>query len=127
MGYYTKFWLTIEQGLIDDFGKVYDLLSKIVTDGQGSPFYYEADSDQLSSDDTMTWYDHDEDCAEMSKSFPDVTFCLEGQGEEASDTWKSYYRNGLMQISRAIITYPPFDPTKLKSVFEAQSNDNGRP
>lgn len=128
MGYYTKFWLTVEQGEAD-FEQVYERLTKIVVPDApegASPFYHEADSDQISSDDTMKWYDHDEDCAELSKMFPNVTFCLYGEGEENSDSWKTYYKNGLCQISRGVITYAPYDPTKLKSVTQAQLMDEGR-
>ena len=74
----------------------------------------------------MKWYDHDEDCAEMSKSFPGVVFCLEGEGEENSDMWKSYYKDGFVQICRAVVTYPPFDKTKLTTVADAQRRDIGR-
>ena len=94
MGYYTQFRLTTEQNQPVDWAAVHKCLTKIVIgDGHAedvSPFYYEADSDHISSDDTMKWYDHDDDVAEMSKSFPDVIFCLEGEGEENSDMRCSY-------------------------------------
>ena len=130
MGYYTQFRLTTEQNQPVDWAAVHKCLTKIVIgDGHAedvSPFYYEADSDHISSDDTMKWYDHDDDVAEMSKSFPDVIFCLEGEGEENSDMWRSYFKNGLCQIWRAVVTFPPFDPKKLTSVDEAQRRDSGR-
>lgn len=126
MGYYTKFRLSIEQGQAD-LGLVYDKLNKIVMgDESGSPFYYEDGNDDISSDDVMKWYDHDDDCAELSKTFPGVTFCLAGEGEENGDMWKTYYRNGFCQICRAVTTYPPFDASKLNTVDEAHRRDGGR-
>jgi hypothetical protein len=126
MGYYTKFYLSIEEGKADMM-KVHDCFAKLAGNWNGmTPWYLEEGSNNMSSDDTMTWYDHDDDCANMSKHFPNVTFCLEGQGEEPSDTWKAYYRNGLIQICRGVITYPPYDISKLKPVFEAQQEDSQR-
>jgi len=70
-----------------------------------------------------TWYDHDVDCAELSKKFPGAVFKLHGEGEYVGDLWDSYYKDGLCQICRASITYPTFDCTKLKDVEEAQLED----
>jgi len=62
------------------------------------------------------WYEHDQDMAVLSKAFPDVLFCLHGEGEDNQDMWETYYFAGKMQYCEAMITYAPFDPAKLKEV-----------
>lgn len=64
--------------------------------------------------DAVKWYDHDDDMIEVSKMFPDVLFCLHGEGETSEDMWDAYYLNGKMQYCGAEIVYPPFDPEKLE-------------
>ena len=49
------------------------------------------------SNDTMKWYDHDQDMLELSKQFPEYVFELYGDGEETDDEWYTYYWNGEMQ------------------------------
>ena len=88
---------------------------------------FEIDDDIIRTGDATKWYDHDEDCAEMSKKFPGVVFKLHGEGEQSGDIWDAYYKDGLCQICRAKLIFPEFDQTKLKSVAQAQKEDEGRP
>ena len=48
----------------------------------------------LQGEGTIKWYEHDEDCVFVSKLFPDLTLRVDGTGEEATDVWVSWYRNG---------------------------------
>ena len=61
----------------------------------------------------MKWYEHQLDMRRFSSKFPNVLFVLSGEGEENDDMWVEYYRNGLMQVARAQITFDDFDEDKL--------------
>lgn len=126
MGYYTQFELYIHDGQAD-INAVYQRLRQIVgiEPSEPCPFLVLTNGTYIESDTAIKWYDHDDDCAEMSKHFPGVVFRLEGVGEDNGDLWTAYYKNGLCQICRAVLTRPPYDPTKLKSVSEAQRADEG--
>lgn len=58
------------------------------------------------------WYDHETDMRELSRKFPNMTFCLEGDGEDRDDMWREYYHNGDMEYCAAQIVYK--EPTKIK-------------
>jgi hypothetical protein len=133
MGYYTNFELNVHQGKAN-MSEVKDALDTIMdTDSLASIFelenYNEPEYGDVSirTADACKWYDHDEDCAQMSKQFPGVVFKLHGEGEEQGDMWEAYYKDGLCQICRALPpVFPPFDPNKLLSVQKAQLMDEGR-
>lgn len=59
------------------------------------------------------WYEHESELRAFSEKHPEVLFELWGKGEESGDMWVQYYKNGLMQTCKAVITYPPYDETKL--------------
>ena len=124
MGYYTRFELVVHEGTAN-LDAVHVALDKAMDyPHEDSPF--EVDGDRIISSDSIKWYDHDEDCAEMSKHFPGVVFKLHGMGEETGDLWEAYYKEGKCQICRVQLTYAKYDLTKLKSVREAQKEDPGR-
>lgn len=55
---------------------------------------------------------YEEELVDLSKKFPDVVFeatCL-----SATDLcWKEYFKNGMVQIATAVVTYDEFDEAKL--------------
>jgi hypothetical protein len=40
------------------------------------------------------WYKHDDNMKHLSALYPDVTFYLDGEGEEQGDVWEKVYENG---------------------------------
>jgi hypothetical protein len=100
MGYYTSYELNV----IDDKVNLEDHKVGIgeVSD-YGNPF-----------DEPNKWYDHEDDMRAYSKAFPDLVFELTGDGEEAGDNWREYYKAGKVQRCAGIIIYPVFDESQLK-------------
>lgn len=45
-------------------------------------------------EDSIKWYSCEEDMVSVSKRFPDVTFYLQGEGEETGDLWAMWFKNG---------------------------------
>lgn len=43
------------------------------------------------------WYSTNEDMEALSKAFPEVTFCLHGEGEEREDVWDLYCKDGTLE------------------------------
>jgi hypothetical protein len=127
MGYYTNFELTIHEGTADVKEVRLALYAVLQENPQDNEFLFVIEADLIVTGDSIKWYDHDEDCAELSKKFPGVVFKLHGKGEESGDLWDAYYKDGKVQICRAKMTFPPYDPAKLKSVQQAQREDEGRP
>ena len=103
MGYYTSFALTHDSDNIDDN----DLAQELVK------------LSGYSWDNELTlpgvkWYSHQEDMVKLSNLHKGTLFTLEGNGEIADDLWVCYYKTGLSQKEKAVITFAPFDESKLK-------------
>lgn len=59
------------------------------------------------------WYDYEQDMRFFSKQHPSVLFKLIGDGEESGDLWEAYFKDGLMQMCKANITYGSFNENLL--------------
>jgi len=79
MGYYTVYTLSTDDGMEADYA---DELAKI--SGYGADHFFEGES--------CSWYKHHEDMIELAQLHPDVTFRLEGVGDENGDVWVGWYR-----------------------------------
>lgn len=66
----------------------------------------------------LKWYEHREDMIKVSRMFPDAIFTLYGEGEDYSDIWKEYYKNGKMQYAPARIVYPDYDESNMIELFK---------
>lgn len=101
MGYYTRYKLGTEI----DGGSVVDHENGIsALAGYGNLF----------NDETYKWYDHEENMRQYSTIYPKTLFILEGEGEKPGDLWVEYYKNGRRQLCKGVITYDPYDESKLK-------------
>lgn len=59
------------------------------------------------------WRDHEADMRKLSAAAPGFLFILSGEGEEAGDLWKKYFKGGRMQEARARVEFDEFDESKL--------------
>lgn len=125
MGYYTQYTLYIhanpEVQLLDEKAneKAAEVINKFFNDeenfGYAGCFDDESDGEHFMwrSSETIKWYDCDEDMKKLSLMVPDVVLLLEGNGEEETDIWKSYYLNGKAQFCKAKIVFEDFNPEKM--------------
>ena len=104
MGYYTSY--TLETDAEDDQPIVDALREKEVIGG--------ALSEGFEVYESVKWYEHEDDMRSISKAFPAVLFHLHGEGEENGDLWDKYFKNGKMQVCKAVISYPAYDESKLE-------------
>ena len=110
MGYYTYYSMSMKN--IKDRAEFEDIISKIkeyklfeycIFDKQ---CYYDFSHDgEIGGGDEAKWYDHEQDMRAISTFFPDVVFCLHGEGEDRDDLWNKYFKNGEMEACYARIEY----------------------
>jgi len=103
MGYYTDFKLSSKDTDIESF-------IDLIKDATDYTFYIHNGSLTLNG----KWYEWKEHMISFSKRFPNYLFKLEGEGEESGDIWVAYFKNGKIQLCRAMITFEDFDEAKLK-------------
>lgn len=104
MGYYTDYEIGLENGVVSDEA------FRIGIESVGCSY------GQLSLYETMNlkWYDHEKDMKAVSKLFPEVTFRLQGDGEETGDNWRMYFKDGKTCTIRAKIIYDKYGESLLK-------------
>lgn len=62
-----------------------------------------------------SWWNSEDDLKEFSKKHPRVLFIMTGNGSDAGgDYWKLYVKNGKSFKADGEITYPAYNPKKLK-------------
>jgi len=105
MGYETNYSLTIKG----------DLKGVDVIDDLRDNFGYAAYCIDKNGEtkESGKWYGYETDMREFSEKYPELLFCLEGEGESNKDIWKKYYKNGKSQECKAELIFPEFDETKL--------------
>ena len=100
MGYETRFELSHD--------KVLDKEKLIIDLGEVTGYSWDKYLEL-----TGKWYDHRKHMEIISKRYPEVTFYLDGDGEETGDMWKSIWRNGKSDFVKAEMTFRKFDMSKL--------------
>lgn len=105
MGYYTRFDLEIPEceSSVDGHKKA---ISELTSYGPHFGCF----------DDSIKWYDYEEDMRKYSKQHPETLFKLIGEGEETGDLWHAYFKNGKMQMCKAVISFPPYDENQLTAI-----------
>ena len=111
MGYYTGYSLKLStmQGLTVENQD--EIIADLLATNDCANFALDEDGCQQ---EPCKWYDHDPEMKKFSKKYPDVLFCLHGDGEESGDIWDKYYHDGKSQVCKAQIVVPAFDKNKLK-------------
>ena len=124
MGYYTSY--SMEASNIKDRAEFDSLITalkarEVVIDydkedsfGIFNNYSFDTSDNTASfeSYDEHKWYEHDKDMTEISLMFPNMVFCLHGEGEEQGDLWNTYYFNGKSETCCARIVYD--DPKIIK-------------
>jgi len=100
MGYYTNYSLSVVDG--GDYKTDYEEEIQELS-GYGSLTF-----------DAIKWYDHEKDMLNYSLQKPEVTFLLEGEGEETGDIWRKYFKNGKMFQTKAELRFEYYDESKLQ-------------
>lgn len=104
MGYYTGYTLKVDPG---PAGPIIDDLRRTCEDAE-----YALDANGNQSE-LSKWYENEQDLREFSKLYPEHLFTLSGEGEEAGDVWKKYFKDGKCQVAKAVIAIAEFNPKKL--------------
>ena len=93
MGYNTKYKLTVITPEI--FGEITNEIRK--ADGGYDPL----DSGEVK------WYDWREQCEKISAMYVNAEFYIDGQGQEADDQWRCFFKAGRSSIYRKSPWVPP--------------------
>lgn len=110
MGYYTAYNMAVKGCKGEsDFNNVCSALAE--KDLIGYAFEtpaYEPDSEiqYFYSYDAVKWYEHKKDMKEISEKYPDLTFALNGYGDDPGDLWMTYFKAGQMEVCVAEIPKP---------------------
>lgn len=132
MGYYTDYTLTASVCTVTDNGTVTTStpIPHIILIGLEDEIekmnIFENDGDiEYGYYANAKWYDWEEDMSLLSKRFPELLFCLHGEGEGSEDLWDAYFFEGKCQHCPATIHYDDFDPTKLSPGRETEDTKKG--
>lgn len=92
MGYYTYYTITADYGT-----------SELKSEMKKFEFLDKYDEGSWSGD--AKWYDWSDDMTKLSKKFPDILFTIEGRGEDSTDIWGYYYKDGKSYIQTEVIIH----------------------
>lgn len=92
MGYYTDYTITADNGTPE-------------LKNEMKKFGFLDEWDEGLWGGNAKWYDWSDDMAKLSKKFPDVLFTIEGRGEDSTDIWGYYYKDGKSYIQAEVTIY----------------------
>lgn len=121
MGYFTNFELNIygvkDHGVINttDFTISEEVYDELLLEIEKMNLFSDGDLEDGWWVEA-TWYDWEKDMCLFSSKFPDILFCLNGEGENFDDIWKAYFLNGETQFCPGVITYDEFDIDNLQTI-----------
>ncbi len=69
------------------------------------------------------WDEKDEHMAEVSRTWPEVLFTVQGGGEDQGDQWRSYHQNGKTYTITPETVWPEFDPALLEGQTGAEPGE----
>ena len=105
MGYYIYADLEVkskdEKEIIADFRNTYETAKHALDEYGGR-------------NDEVSWTNYDTDLAEFSKKYPKVLFTMYGEGSGIMDFWVLYVKNGNYYMEWGKVSYPKYNPKKLK-------------
>ena len=107
MGYMTIYSLEIESAEWQDAEEIIKDLR------EGNDGAYCAINENGGCAEPRKWHSHDKDLKAFSKAFPTRLFKLTGTGEDSGDLWQKYYKDGKVQLCKAVLAFPKYDPKKL--------------
>ena len=98
MGYYTDYRIEVKGDC--DAEEIAKALERISEYG-----FYNINETTIVNDDTIKWYDWEEQMTEISKSYPNNLFTVDGEGEENQDFWRSVFKDGRKESIEIKIKY----------------------
>ena len=116
MGYQTNYKLKIKNQEGEDVTKatLASLVEKYAEDQDINFVLTIGLSEDGDTEEPLKGYEHEVNLHSFSKEHPDLLFKLSGEGEESSDIWDKYFKNGKMQKCYAVVVIPEFDESKMK-------------
>ncbi len=109
MGYETRYYLTV-----DGYGGAYRRVCLFDLDRQDNEGLTELRDLLEEGNCAYNWYHYEEDMVALSVRWPNLTFQLRGFGEDNSDIWVQYFRNGLTYREDAEVVFPAYDESKMR-------------
>ena len=113
MGYYTKYDIAMypQQNEKKELEIMREIAAKI---NHCNPEDISDSDAEWCLDEHMKWYSHEADMNAISKMYPEITFVLEGEGEEHGDMWVKYFNNDDFEACYAEIIYPQPENPKFQ-------------
>ena len=102
MGYYTNFSISLKEGPVEQYRKMLADIDDILGCG---------DMSALESC-CAKWYEYGDDLRKLSEKYPDIAFCVYGDGEESDDLWQEYWQAG--KCFREQVKFATYDEIKDK-------------